>query len=90
MFGPWEVALLVGVGLLEKVCYCKGWALGSPPMLRLYLVCKRTSASSCLPLEDSPILPAFRSRCRTLSSFPAPYLPVYCHDSHHDDNGLNL
>jgi hypothetical protein len=30
-------------------------------------------------------------KCSTLSATsPAPGLPVYCHASHHDGNGLNL
>jgi hypothetical protein len=29
MFGPWEVALLGGVALLEEVCNCGGGALRS-------------------------------------------------------------
>ena len=33
---------------------------------------------------------ACRSRCRILSSSPAPCLPAQCDALHHDDNGLNL
>lgn len=73
MLGPWEVALLEGVALLEEVWPCQrkcvtGWAGFEVSMLRLHPV-----------WNFSFLLAACGSR--TLSSSPAPCLPRGCHVS---------
>jgi hypothetical protein len=89
MFGPWEVALLVSVVLLEK-CVTVGGSLwvsvfklstyfgGKPPP-----GCLQKTVSSWLPLHQDV----------ELLAPPEPSLPADYHvptSSHHDDNGLNL
>jgi hypothetical protein len=77
---PWEVALLGGVVLLQEVlCSISMQCNKELPFASL-----RNTVSSWLPSEDS--LPLTTFRCRTLQLL----LSACCHDSHHNDNGLNL
>jgi len=71
MLGPWEVALLGGVALLDWVRPCWLWERDlRSPMLKISLVRKR--ASFWLPSDQDLELPA---------PFPAPCLPRQCHAS---------
>ena len=67
----------VGVALLEEVCHCEvGFEVSyAQTMPRVAHNCLR------LPLDQD---------VKLLAPSPAPCLPVLCHISHHDDNGLNL
>ena len=80
MLGPWEMALLGGVALLKEVCHCVVGVLYGLQMLKPHHV------------DESLLLPAFRSRsrCELSAPSPAPCLPGCCRASYHDDNGLNL
>ena len=83
MFGPWGVALLGGVALLEEVCHCGLGLL----VLKLWPVC--VTVSSWPPVEDSLWLPSDQDVELSAPS-PAPCLPAGCHVVCHDDKGLNL
>jgi hypothetical protein len=63
---------VIGVALVKQVHHCEGGLWG--PMFR-----------HCQCAEENSLLSAFRSRCRTLSSFSC--LPDA---SHHNDNELKL
>ena len=79
---------LVGIGmtLLEEVCQCSSglWGL---LVIKLHPIQKK--ASSCLPPEETLLLIAFGSSCRTLLLQHRVSVHGY-HASHYDDNGLNL
>jgi hypothetical protein len=81
MLGPWEVTLLGGVVLLEEVQLGKG-SLEAP---------HRKRPCNWLPAEEtvSSWLPSDQDAEHSAPS-PAPCLPVLCHASCHEDNGLNL
>ena len=80
LLGPWEVAVLGGVALLEEMCHCV-----AVPALRFPSVQALPSVEGGLPL-----LPVEQgSRCRTLGAPPAPSLPAWCRASYHD-NGQSL
>jgi hypothetical protein len=74
--GPIRRCDLIGVGmvLLEKVCH-RGGGFEVSYVFKPH------------PATQSPV--ACGSRCR-LSAPPTPCLPVHCHTSYHDNNGLNL
>ena len=61
MFGPWEVALLGGVALLDEVCHC---GVG----LELLVLKPSVEDSFLLAVCRGESPTSLGSRCRTLSS----------------------
>jgi hypothetical protein len=82
MLGPWEVALLggvalleEGVALLEEVCHYGGGGWGS--------------FAWALSSEEESLFWLSSDQDVEISAFPVPCLSEHCHASHHDDNRLN-
>lgn len=59
--------------------------------LSLWTLALRSPFQTLLTVKGEPslLLAACRSKCRTMAP-PAPCLPIRCHTSHHDDNGLTF
>ena len=80
MFGPWEVALLGGVALLEEVSHYVGGLWG---ILVRKLCWIQKGIVFWLPAEGSLLLAPLRFGCRTLDSYSAmsafvlPYFPSW-------------